>query len=167
MKPATTTKIIKEQQIIMQVIWMGLLFLMCWTLRSKGSNMKFSSNHLLQPIWRIPPKVRVLARKSNQSPESGGACRSVPCRREVRRRHRWSCRAAAWRDNPSLQDRREQFLEPGGSCLFLSLSLNLLILCFRPTIWENSRDSIKGINKKMLKLGIFLFTVYKFKSPYI
>lgn len=29
MKPATTTKIIKEQQIIMQVIWMGLLFLMC------------------------------------------------------------------------------------------------------------------------------------------
>ena len=34
--------------------------------------MKFSSNHLLQPIWRIPPKVRVLARKSNQSPESGG-----------------------------------------------------------------------------------------------
>lgn len=34
--------------------------------------MKFSSNHLLQPIWRIPPKVRVLVRKSNQSPESGG-----------------------------------------------------------------------------------------------
>ena len=34
--------------------------------------MKFSLNHLLQPIWRIPPKVRVLARKSNQSPESGG-----------------------------------------------------------------------------------------------
>ena len=26
MKPTTTTKIIKEQQIIMQAIWMGLLF---------------------------------------------------------------------------------------------------------------------------------------------